>query len=199
MGAGQEPAGAIGSRRGRAARRRHLLSAPRPLEAGTPSPPGRARPPTPPRPCEPGRDLGLGALRVGGRGSAWPPFASPASPSRETCPQSGDSQVDLLQAQPTPNAPKPQAGLGGWAPQAPGTGGGGPRGPGAPFQRPENGNCAKRISKSGRAQSPPAYIKPQEPARPPAASPPGGEQSAGPWPGRPGVGTTTDPLTKGLA
>ena len=102
-------------------------------------------------------------------------------------------------AQPTPNAPKPQASLGGWAPRAPGTGGGGPRGPGAPFQRPENGNCAKRISKSGRAQSPPAYIKPQEPARPPADSPPGGEQSAGPWPGRPGVGTTTDPLTKGLA
>lgn len=102
-------------------------------------------------------------------------------------------------AQPTPNARKPQASLGGWAPRAPGTGGGGPRGPGAPFQRPENGNCAKRISKSGRAQSPPAYIKPQEPARPPAASPPGGEQSAGPWPGRPGVGTTTDPLTKGLA
>ncbi|XP_043290522.1 translation initiation factor IF-2-like [Cervus canadensis] len=120
VGAGQELAGAIGSRRGRAARRRHLLSAPRPLEAGKPSPPGRARPPTPPRPCEPGRDLGLGALRVGGRGSAWPPFASPASPSRETCPQSGDSQVDLLRAQPTPNAPKPQAGLGDWAPQAPG-------------------------------------------------------------------------------
>ena len=183
------------------------LGPPRPLKAGTPSPPGRARPPTPPRPCEPGPDLGLGALRVGARAGAGgggallghhlpAPHHHPERPvlSRET-PKSTCSD----RAQPTPNAPKPQASLGGWAPRAPGTGGGGPRGPGAPFQRPENGNCAKRISKSGRAQSPPAYIKPQEPARPPADSPPGGEQSAGPWPGRPGVGTTTDPLTKGLA
>lgn len=65
--------------------------------------------------------------------------------------------------------------------------------PRALFQRPENGNCAKRIPKSGRARSPPAYIKPQEPSRPPVACLPRGEGWAGAPPGCPGLAPPPTP------
>lgn len=73
--------------------------------------------------------------------------------------------------------------------------------PRALFQRPENGNCAKRIPKSGRARSPPAYIKPQEPARPPARQwPPGLGVNGGRAPRQVVLGWHRHrPLPKGLA
>lgn len=134
-----------------------------------------------PRPCAPGShdaqpsregetthaaaDVGTrlsprpGARRV--EGSAWPPQHH----HPELLSSVGRPQAEPLGACRTPSALRPQACFGDWVQQAPGTGGGGPQGPRALFQRPENGNCAKRIPKSGRAPSPPAYIKPQEPAR----------------------------------
>lgn len=78
---------------------------------------------------------------------------------------------------PTPGPP----GLPSWMdPAAPGTRGMlGSEGPGR-SSKGQKMETEKRIPKSGRAASPPAYIKPQKPARPPAASRPEGNNHGAP-------------------
>lgn len=97
----------------------------------------------------------------GAAGSEAPP--GPGIPHQHHHPEMARPQPDLLRGLQTPNAlhPPPTSRLG---PTDSGHQRG--RAAGALFQRPENGNCAKRIPKSGRARSPPAYIKPQEPPSP---------------------------------
>lgn len=101
--------------------------------------------------------------------------------------------LSWVERYPTPGPP----GLPLWMdPAAPDTRGVlGSEGPGR-LSKGQKMETEKRIPKSGRAASPPAYIKPQEPARlrPPGLR--GTIMSA--WAGCPGVGTATDPLTKGL-
>lgn len=131
---------------------------------------------------------------AGPRGSAWPPHSTLALPSGH-CPPWRDPNLTcsapVIPSYSQRPAPPECLQAGPRRRRAPEREG--PPGPRAWFQRPENGNCAKRNPKSGRAQSPPAYIKPQEPSRPPAVPPPRGERSAGARPGRPGAGTATDP------